>query len=269
MNLSDAIQDVLKSYRSFSLEKVEAVKLMHRVDTKYIIPADEAIHLLYNLREDYHVLEIASQRIGTYTSVYYDTSDRQMFYAHVTGRFPRYKVRERYYSQNGLKFFEIKQKTNAGRTFKRRMSITKSGSEAKDWIPQQSPFRAEELTTVLYNYFDRITLINNEQTERITLDFNLFFRTPSEEITPVFDRVAIVELKQDKSAGSPVRNYLRNKGIRPKNVSKFCIGMLLTEPKIGYKRYKPNFTQFIKNQYEPFDGTDFICHERHGAENFY
>ena len=250
MSLSETIQNTLASYRSFTLEKAERVKLMHRMDTKYIIPVDDALLLLKDLREDYYVLKIASQRTGTYTSTYYDTDDRQMFYTHVTGRFPRYKVRERHYSQNGLKFFEVKQKNNAGRTSKRRISISEDNAEANDWIPQQSPFRAEELTPVLINRFERITLINNEQTERVTLDFNMQFRTLSGVVTPVYDRIAIVELKQDKTTDSPLRKYLRNKGIRPKSVSKFCMGMLLTGTETAYKRYKPQYSRFIKTQYE-------------------
>ena len=215
MTLPDAIQNILASYRSLVLENAEAVKLMHRIDTKYIIPVDDAIRLLHDVRQDYHVLEIASQRIGTYTSLYYDTNDRKMFHSHVTGRFPRYKVRERTYSQNGLKFFEVKQKCNKGRTSKRRIPVAENGTEANDWIPQKSPFRADELTPSLMNSFERITLINNELSERVTLDFNLRFRSPSGVTTPVYDQVAIVELKQNKTAGSSIKEYLRSKSIAP------------------------------------------------------
>jgi len=251
MSLSEKIQNILASYRSLSLEKAEAVKLMHRVDTKYIINVDDAIRLLNDVKQDYHVLEIASQRIGTYTSVYFDTSDLKMFYSHVTGRFPRYKVRERTYSQNGLKFFEVKQKNNARRTSKRRISISENSHEASGWLHKQTPFNADELQSVLINCFERITLINNEQTERVTLDFNLNFRTPSGIVSQVYDRVAIVELKQDKTAASPIRKYLRSKGIRPKNISKYCLGLLLTsQKKISFKQYKPNYSQFIKIQNE-------------------
>ena len=256
MSISNDIQSFLTSYRSLTLEKADAVKLMYRMDTKYIICSEDVIELLKDIRQGYHVLEVASQRIGTYTSVYYDTNDRRMFYSHVTGSFPRYKVRERFYSQNGLKFFEIKQKSNSGRTYKQRISLTENltenNSKTSIWLSQQTPFHSEELSPVLVIFFERITLINNEQTERVTLDFNLHFRTPSGLVTPVFDRVAIIELKQEKKAGSLIREYLRNKGIRPCCLSKFCTGMLLTNSEIGYKQYKLNHSRFIKMQYEQF-----------------
>ena len=250
MCLSSDIQNILASYRSLPLEKAEAVKLMHRVDTKFVVPADEVMGLLRDIRQDYHVLEVAAQRTGVYTSVYYDTCDRQMFHSHVTGRFPRYKVRERVYSQNGLKFIEVKQKCNTGRTFKRRISLQENNSWANDWLSEQIPFHTDELSPALIVYFERITFINNRHTERVTLDFNLHFRTPSGDATPVYDRVAIVELKQDKTAASHIRETLRSKGIRPGGASKYCTGMLLTGNENGYKRYKPNFSRFIKTQYE-------------------
>jgi len=250
MSLPDTFQNILASYRSLSLEKAEAVRLMQRIDTKYIISVDNAMQLLQDIRIDYHVLEIESKRSGTYSSTYYDTCDRKMFHSHVTGRFPRYKVRERFYSQNRLKFVEVKQKSNNGRTSKRRISISEHSNEANEWISIQSPFHADELLPSLFNSFERITLINNEQTERVTLDFNLQFRTPSGKDTPVYDRVAIVELKQNKTAGSSIRNYLRCQGMRRGGVSKYCAGMFLTGNETNFKDYKPNFSRFIKTQYE-------------------
>ena len=221
---------------------------MDRIDTKYLVSADDAVRLLEDVRQDYHVLEIESQRIGTYTSVYFDTSDRQMFYSHVTGRLPRYKIRERFYSQNELTFVEVKQKNNKQRTSKKRMSTAECSGEANDWMPKQTPFHTDELTPSLIICFERITLIDNQKTERVTLDFNLQYRTPSGKTTPVFDQVAIVELKQNKRAESAIKRYLRSKNIRPGGVSKYCTGILLTRSETDFKQYKPKISQFIKTQ---------------------
>jgi len=246
MNLQDDIRNFLFSYRSLPLEKTEKVKFMRRMDTKYVIRADELIGVLNDIRQDYQALEIASQRTGVYTSIYYDTIDRQMFYAHVTGRFPRYKVRERLYSQNGLKFLEVKQKHNTDRTTKRRISLSENSMTPNQWLSLQAPFCTTMLAPTLIVCFERITLINNQHTERVTLDFNLHFRTPSGISSPIYDRVAIIELKQDKTAESPIRQNLRSKGIRPTGISKYCTGMLLTGCETSFKRYKPNYSQFLK-----------------------
>ncbi len=247
----DDIRTFLASYDTISLEETEAVKLMHRVDTKFLVRTEDAARLLLDLRPDYRVLEIASQRVGAYESTYYDTDDRQMFFTHVTGRFPRFKVRDRLYSQNGLRFFEVKQKNNTGRTYKRRVPVAKDDNRGADgWLSEQTPYGSGNLKPVLVNNFDRITLVNKEQTERVTLDFNLYFHTPNGFRTPVYDRVAIVELKQDKTARSRVRESLRGMGFRPSGVSKYCVGMLLLNNHLQYKRYKPNFSKFLNTQYE-------------------
>jgi hypothetical protein len=249
MVLLDTVQNILASYRSLSLEQIESVELMHRIDTKYIVSVEDALQLLLELQQGYHVLEIEAQRIGTYTSTYYDTNDQQMYFAHVTGRLPRYKVRERVYSQNGLKFFEVKKKCNKGRTLKQRVAISENSREKSDWLHGRVPFHASELSPILVNTFDRVTLVNDGHTERVTLDFNIHFYTPSGIITPVNDRITIIELKQDKTAISPLKKYLRSKGIHPNGVSKFCVGLLLTGIATSYKRYKPKFFQFIKTQH--------------------
>jgi hypothetical protein len=62
-----------------------------------------------------------------------------------------------------------------------------------------------------------------------------------------------VELKQNKTAGSSIKEYLRSKGVRPGGVSKYCTGMFLTGYENTYKQYKPNFSQFIKTQHERID----------------
>ncbi len=246
----DDIRVCIASYNTISLEETEAVKLMHRVDTKFLVRTEDAAQLLLDLRPDYRVLEIASQRVGAYESTYYDTNDRQMFLMHVTGRFPRYKVRDRLYSQNGLRFLEVKQKNNTGRTSKRRIPFAKDNNGGTEsWLSEQTPYETENLTPALINNFDRITLVNKEQTERVTIDFNLCFHIPNGSRTPVYDRVAVVELKQDKTARSRVRETLRSMGFRPGGVSKYCVGMLLLNNHLHYKRYKPNFSKFLNIQY--------------------
>ena len=137
-------------------------------------------------------------------------------------------------------------KSNKGRTSKRRIAISKNSSEACDWIPQHAPFKTEELSPALTSSFERVSLVNNAQTERVTLDFNLQFNTPSGKASPVYDRIAIVELKQNKSSASPLRNYLRGKNIRPNSVSKYCMGILLTGVETTFKQYKPKYSKFIK-----------------------
>ena len=50
MSLLDNIQCFLASYRSLSLEKTEAAKLIHRMETKYVIRSDEYARLTASWR---------------------------------------------------------------------------------------------------------------------------------------------------------------------------------------------------------------------------
>ena len=242
----DKIRMSLNDYRSVSLNEIDAIRLMNRVDTKYIVPMETMIHLLGELTGDYLVLEIASKRFGQYSTVYYDTPDLQMFYMHVTSRFPRFKLRERTYSQNGIQFLEVKQKKSNGKTSKKRLPL-ESDACFDDFVVGHTPFRTEDLHPKLSNRFYRITLVNRELTERLTLDFDLQFHSFNGFDTPVFNHAAIVELKQDKKTNSVIASRLRDKNIRPCGMSKYCVGMLLLNNHLSYKMYKKNFVKFLNH----------------------
>ena len=238
--------DRINDYSAVSLEEIKAIKLMNRVDTKYVVAAETMTRILDELVDDYSVLEIASQRFGKYRTKYYDTVDFSMYHAHVTTRNPRYKVRKRSYSQNGMKFLEVKHKRPNGRTSKIRLpQENETGLDGK-FVANHSPFCADELYPVLFNDFNRITLVNRERTERVTIDFDLQFHTIDNVATPVFKNVAIVELKQDKKTESVISKRLKHENIHPNGISKYCVGILLTNNNISYKMYKTKFFNFLK-----------------------
>lgn len=245
------VLNLLNEYSTVSLDEMESVKLMNRVDTKYVVTLEQAYQMLLVIKPLYKVLEIEKNRIGSYHSVYYDTVDLQMFHTHVTGRFPRFKVRERTYSQNQLTFFEIKHKNNKGRTSKERLSIDTKDVEINNMsglIAKMTPFDLDHLKPVITNLFDRVTLVNQKKTERITLDFNLQFQSNQDIETPVYSGVVIIEMKQSKREESTVREYLKQQSIKKSGMSKYCLGTLLLNSDVCVKRYKPNLTKFLKLQ---------------------
>ena len=245
----EQIQLILDDYQPVTLEEMESVKLMNRVDTKYIVSAEMLMNILQKLSDDYMALEIASQRIGQYTSTYYDTADLQMFHTHITSRYPRFKVRERTYSQNGLQFLEVKRKKITGRTSKNRLPLVNKSSfdeTENDFVIDHSPFGMVDLQPQLGNQFKRITLVNRDQTERLTLDFDLQFHLSNGVATHVFKNAAIIEVKQNKRAESVITRMLRNENIRPCGMSKYCVGMLLIHNHLSYKKYKTKFVKFKK-----------------------
>ena len=238
--------DKINDYRTVSLDEIEAVKLMNRVDTKYIVETETIIRLLDELTDDYLVLEIASQRFGQYRSIYYDTADLQMFFAHITTCNPHFKVRKRTYSQNGMQFLEVKHKKANGRTLKKRLPIENETVLSDRFVAEHTPFRTEDLHPKLDSRFNRITLVNRERTERVTLDFDLQFHSFDATITPLFRHAAIVEVKQEKITDSVIARRLKEENIRSSGMSKYCLGMLLINKNISYKMYKTKYVKFLK-----------------------
>ena len=201
----DKISLYLNWFKTVSLDEIEEIKLMNRIDVKYILSLEQAEKLFKDLSEEYDVLEIASQKLGQYHTLYYDTHDLKMFHAHITGRYPRFKIRERSYSQNGIHFLEVKHKTLNGRTSKNRLQLNDNADltdEANRELVSNTPFQMEELHPTLNNRFNRVTLINKARTERLTFDFNLAFKSSDGEETPVYEKTVVMELKQDKQSES-------------------------------------------------------------------
>ena len=72
----------LSTYSPISLDEMEAVKLMNRVDTKYVCHESLLPAILKQAQDDYLVQEVAGKRVATYDTVYYDTEDLEMYIRH-------------------------------------------------------------------------------------------------------------------------------------------------------------------------------------------
>lgn len=244
----------LRDLAPISLEEMTSVKLMNRIDTKYL--TDEAT-LLEILRDasaaGYRVLVTENARISPYDSVYFDTEGLRMFSDHHNKRLRRQKVRTRAYVNSGLAFLEIKRKNNRGRTKKKRTGIPmqelpdfRSDAAACRYLADHSDFQASELIPTLETLFKRITLVNPEKTERLTIDTRLCFknfRTGLE--TSLLDAV-IIELKQDGHAASPMKGILLDHRVKPARISKYCIAVTLTDPSAKSNRFKVKVRQIEK-----------------------
>ena len=251
------IEALLGLFTPISLDEMQDVCLMNRIDTKYITCRERWLDVLPYMSEDYRVQEIAGCRVAAYHTIYLDTADRAMFLTHQNGKTNREKIRVREYADTRQVFLEIKDKNNKGRTRKQRIPLENWTGEltggAAGFIDERSCFRATELRAVLENRFDRVTLVNREKTERLTVDMNLRFRdmiTGEEREIP---RLVIIELKQDGNRPSMARELLTSFRVRPTGISKYCIGSVLTAPDLKHNRFKPKLLQINKTlNYELF-----------------
>ena len=238
--------ELLTLFKPITLEEMDSIKLMNRIDSKYL--TDES-HLLSILRDavtaGYRILVIENSRIHPYSSVYFDTVVLRMFQDHHNRRLVRQKVRTREYVSSGVSFLEIKRKNNKGRTSKKRIEIPndemlnfQSDAHACDYLARKSWFKAEELSPVLNTSFSRITLVNSAKTERLTIDTRLFFHNyRTEKDASLFDAV-IIELKQDGHADSQMKRILLDHRVKPMRISKYCIAVTLTDHSVRSGRFK-------------------------------
>lgn len=224
------------------LEEMESVKLMNRIDTKYITKRENIILLLSKMINDYLVQEIDGRRISSYHTLYMDTPDAAMYTAHQNDRKTRQKIRIREYVDSHLFFFEIKNKNNKGRTKKKRISLSDmnvyQNEEIARFMEGKTPYKMENLIPQLNNYFDRITLVNKEKTERMTIDLNLRFHNMQTKQDDHLEKIAIIELKQDGNTVSKAKQLLNDLRIHPQKISKYCTGSALTNPRLKTNRFK-------------------------------
>ena len=73
------INDILNEMTPISLDEMSAVKLMNRVDTKYVADDLTATKLFLLIKDEYYVQEIDGKRIARYDSIYYDTVDNLLY----------------------------------------------------------------------------------------------------------------------------------------------------------------------------------------------
>ena len=191
---------LIKSFKPVSLKEMGKVKLMNRIDTKYVTTIEKISDLLRALSDNYLIQQIEGRTNMPYYTKYFDTPDVDMFYQHQRGKKNRQKVRIRLYEGcQTPPFIEIKTKNNKGRTKKKRVAM-ETGSEIAlydNFFRLFSQYDPKKLIPQIENHFYRITLINREMTERITIDTDLRFHNLTTDRVVTLDNIGIIEWKRD------------------------------------------------------------------------
>ena len=227
---------------------------MNRIDTKYVLSEEEVLRLLHKaLEAGYRVQIIDGVRACRYLTLYYDTPEREMFTVHHNRKLTRQKLRTRTYLESGTTFFEIKNKSNRGRTKKRRTEIKAEelmcfaqSSEARELLANNSRYTTDELQPALITSFSRITLVNPTLSERSTIDLELSYEDARTGNKASIEHMAIVEIKQDGNTASMLKLMLRDMHIAPLKVSKYCLGTTLTVEGIKHNRFKAKIQRINK-----------------------
>lgn len=252
-NFKTPLFSITQKFEPISLKEMDAVNLMNRVDTKFLINIKQLHILLNKAIEHYRIVEIEGKRIPHYSSIYFDTKDTEMYRMHHNGKLNRYKIRMRSYVDSGISFLEVKNKNNKGRTSKKRIQINEEDFQLlrlnepeQDFLHSRTPFQSSELKPVIQNFFERITLVDKNKTERVTIDLGLIYKDIDTGSSKNVDDLVIVEMKQDGASKSFFRQYLNDLRVLPGSMSKYCLGMVLLNSDIKTNSFKTKIRKINK-----------------------
>jgi hypothetical protein len=252
MSSLQTVRSMLSEFGPISLDQMDAVKLMDRIDMKFILPFGQFIGILPQLAQNYKVLAIDSNRVFSYQTNYFDTPDLNMFYDHHNGRLTRFKVRHREYVESGISFLEVKYRSNKGRILKERIKYQNPDDHSfSGFIEKHTPYNPGKLECTVINRFNRFTLVDHELHERVTTDFNVSFTDRTKQIS--LNGLVIIEIKQahsDKS--SLVYQALKKNNVRPSSISKYCVGISLLHEKGKSNNFKHTLLQINKLSHVEF-----------------
>jgi hypothetical protein len=246
------VRSMVSQFSPISLDQMDAVKLMDRIDMKFILPFDQFTGLLPHLAQNYNVLTIEGNQVFSYQTDYYDTPDLKMFYDHHNGRLTRFKIRHREYVESCLSFLEVKFRTNKGRIQKERIKYQNRDDQSfAGFIEKHTPYHPDKLACTVINHFNRFTLVDHKMKERVTADFNISFTDKLRNIS--LSGLVIIEIKQaqaDKT--SLIYQILKKNNIRPSSISKYCVGLSLLNDQSKTNNFKHIILQINKLSHVEF-----------------
>lgn len=233
---------IYQAFSPISLEDTNRVKLMNRVDLKYVVNTQVLTKILELIRDDYSILEINNTRDLPYESLYWDTNCDYMYKMHHNGKLNRYKIRYRKYKTSNEVFLEIKYKYKGTRTIKKRILLDslerKINDVAARFIQNNSPFKPVELEPKIYTNFNRLTLVNKNLSERVTVDLGLHFSSSAQNKFSLRN-TSIIETKKDAYKGdSKITEVLHHFGINPSGMSKYCLGRVVLDQTLKSNLFK-------------------------------
>ena len=244
------IVELLGQLPPISLEEMSGIKLMNRLDRKYLATLTQLEQLLEMAQGKYYAQANGESRFNPYRTIYLDTPDEEMYLAHHNGRLVRQKVRVRTYLDSGDTFLEVKNKDNHGRTKKKRIQVggidTLVSDNGDELLHKYARYSLSELVPKVENQFQRITLVNLAKTERLTIDTHVKFHHWETGCDNTYDRLVIIELKRDGLVPSPVLDILHQLRIHPSGFSKYCIGTVLTNEAIKQNLFRPKIRKIEK-----------------------
>ena len=205
--MGTALVQSLTGFAPIDLTELNATaSYLKRVDRKFLLTEAQFLEVLKDFSSDFRALEIAGKRVFHYDNVYMDTDDYLFYKQHQEGVPGRTKVRTRHYTDSGdLAFFEYKQKENGvTKKFRYQFPAVEHGTMTKgkkrffDGVWQSLyGTKAPNISPAMRTAYKRLTLVSNDGSERLTIDFNISVKDLRSEVANEIklDNLVIIESK--------------------------------------------------------------------------
>jgi len=223
--------------------------LLDRSDTKYAMTIEQLNDTLEACRGMYRILEIQGRRSFRYETTYFDTPELRFYHEHHAGKEDRKKVRIRKYLDSGMTYLEVKHRLNKGNTVKSRMVLEQDVTENISTLNHPVFIGAgnmpvDQLRPVIRISYERFTLVDLFNAERVTIDRHIVFERGNE--SRKLEGLVIAEVKQRRKHPSVFRRQMRSMNIREGSVSKYCMGTLLLNDQVKRNRFKTRLNRILK-----------------------
>lgn len=252
----------LQNFKFCSLDEMDAVKLMDRKDSKYLLSDSERDRVIEFLRGEHHILRVQDKIAQCYNTLYLDGPQHSFFLDHSNSRPRRQKVRIRQYQNSQSAFLEVKHKRTEIGTSKVRQPWTNlfpsTSAEERQWnlsdsdrifLESQGVHNKVELTELrptMWTNFSRITFVNFAQGMRITLDLDLQIGPNLDQLKSI-QGLSILEIKKPKGqAPAPIFQKLREMGKTPMSWSKYCMACAYLIPGLKTNKFREQMRKLNK-----------------------
>ncbi len=247
--IKQGIISSLELFNPISLEEMEGIKLLDRLETKFVFHISLLPAILRKISDKYRILEIEGRRESMYETIYFDDDGFTLYRMHHNGKANRYKLRIRRYLDSNLAFYELKTKNQKRRSIKTRISCPDEIAKSKSLSPFLG-FCCEAVDSLdnvhpsLKVNYSRITFVSSDLTERLTFDTRLKFDTETSE--KLSDEICIAEVKQPGGGISPFVSLMHELHISPLRISKYCLGLITHYPDIKKNNFKPRLMRIAR-----------------------
>ncbi|MCX6274038.1 MAG: polyphosphate polymerase domain-containing protein [Bacteroidetes bacterium] len=242
-------ENILSDFEPISLKEMDSVKLQDRVDTKFMFRDILLPRIFQDMQKHYRILEVSGFRYSNYETLYYDTENFALYLQHHNGKQNRFKFRSRKYVESNLHFFEVKFKSNKGRTVKNRIKhheiVKELEGKASEFLVETSGHDPSQYKARIWVNYRRHTFVSKTTQERLTIDTNLTYLDDKSRKT--YDGLVIAEVKQGSALDkSPFIALMKKYHVRENSISKYCLGVISLHPEIKKNRFKPTLLYLNK-----------------------